>query len=94
MIGLKENTGFLTGLKTLNLSRPAVAISAVGLAQGAFDAAIQYSREREQFGVKIGTFQAIQHLLADMAMRIEASRLSQPRQFKSSAVTGIQKNIQ
>ncbi|HRG47278.1 MAG TPA: acyl-CoA dehydrogenase family protein [Leptospiraceae bacterium] len=75
LIGLKENTGFLTGLRTLNLSRPAVAVSAVGLAQGAFDCAIQYSREREQFGVKIGSFQAIQHLLADMAMRIEASRL-------------------
>ena len=75
LIGLKENAAFLTALKTLNVSRPAVAASAVGLAQGAFDAALQYSREREQFGTKIGNFQAIQHLLADMAMRIEASRL-------------------
>lgn len=75
IVGGKENNGFLHALKTLNLSRPAVAAQAVGTAQGAFDCAIQYAREREQFGVKIATFQAIQHMLADMAIRIEASRL-------------------
>ncbi|MCB1165935.1 MAG: acyl-CoA dehydrogenase family protein [Leptospiraceae bacterium] len=75
IVGGRENNGFLHALKTLNLSRPAVAASAVGCAQGAYEAAIQYAREREQFGVKIATFQAIQHMLADMAMKIEASRL-------------------
>ncbi|MEQ8351621.1 MAG: acyl-CoA dehydrogenase family protein [Leptospiraceae bacterium] len=75
IVGGRENNGFLHALKTLNLSRPAVAASAVGCAQGAYEAAIQYAREREQFGVKIATFQAIQHMLADMAMGIEASRL-------------------
>ncbi len=75
LVGGVENVGFLHALKTLNLSRPAVAASAVGTAQGAFDCAIQYAREREQFGVKIASFQAIQHMLAEMAMKIEASRL-------------------
>lgn len=75
IVGGRENNGFLHALKTLNLSRPAVAASAVGCAQGAYEAAIQYAREREQFGVKIATFQAIQHMLAEMAMDIEASRL-------------------
>ncbi|MCB1302787.1 MAG: acyl-CoA dehydrogenase family protein, partial [Leptospiraceae bacterium] len=70
IVGGRENNGFLHALKTLNLSRPAVAASAVGCAQGAYEAAIQYAREREQFGVKIATFQAIQHMLADMAMKI------------------------
>lgn len=75
LVGGHENMGFLHALKTLNLSRPAVAASAVGTAQGAFDCAIQYAREREQFGVKIASFQAIQHMLADMAIGIEGSRL-------------------
>jgi len=75
IISGKENNGFLHALKTLNLSRPAVAAQAVGTGQGAFDCAIQYAREREQFGVKIATFQAIQHMLADMAIRIEGARL-------------------
>lgn len=75
IVGGVENVGMIHALKTLNFSRPAVAASAVGTAQGAFDCAIQYAREREQFGVKIASFQAIQHMLADMAMRIEASRM-------------------
>lgn len=75
LIGLKENVGFIHAVRTLNLSRPVVASLAVGTAQGAFDAAIQYAREREQFGVKIASFQVIQHMLADMAMKIEAARL-------------------
>lgn len=75
LVGGVENVGMIHALKTLNFSRPAVAASAVGTAQGAFDCAIQYAREREQFGVKIASFQAIQHMLADMAMRIEAARL-------------------
>ncbi len=75
VVGGRENSGFLHALKTLNLSRPAVAAQAVGTAQGAFDCAIQYAREREQFGVKIASFQAIQHMLAEMSMKIEAARL-------------------
>lgn len=75
LIGDVENTGFLHALKSLNASRPCVAAQAVGLASGAFDCSLQYAREREQFGVKIASFQAIQHMLADMAMKIESSRL-------------------
>ncbi len=75
LVGGQENQGFIQAVKSLNYSRPGVAASAVGLAQGAFDCAIHYAREREQFGVKISSFQAIQHMLADMAMKIEASRL-------------------
>ncbi len=75
LVGGKENNGFVHALKTLNLSRPAVAAAGVGTAQGAFDAAMQYAREREQFGVKIISFQALQHMFADMAMKIEAARL-------------------
>lgn len=75
LVGGRENNGFIYALKTLNLSRPAVAASAVGTAQGAYDAAMQYAREREQFGVKIVSFQAIQHMLAIMATKIEAARL-------------------
>ncbi|MCB1175769.1 MAG: acyl-CoA dehydrogenase family protein [Leptospiraceae bacterium] len=88
IVGLRENNGFLHALKTLNLSRPAVAASAVGTAQGAFDCAIQYAREREQFGVKIASFQAIQHMLADMAMGIEASRLMTYRAAKMAEKGG------
>ncbi len=75
LVGLKENLGFVQAFQTLNASRPAVAACAVGLAQGAFDCAVKYARQREQFGVKIASFQAVQHMLADMAMKIEASRL-------------------
>ena len=53
LLGGKENMGFLHAFKTLILSRPAVAAGAVGLMQGAFDAAIEYAREREQFGTTI-----------------------------------------
>ena len=75
LVGIKENLAFKYAFQTLNISRPMVAACAVGTAQGAFDCAIDYARQREQFGVKIVSFQALQHMLADMAMRIEASRL-------------------
>ena len=75
LLGGVENVGFLQLFQALNASRPAVASCAVGLAQGAFDCAIRYSRQREQFKVKISSFQAIQHMLAEMAMKIEAARL-------------------
>jgi alkylation response protein AidB-like acyl-CoA dehydrogenase len=75
LLGGKPNMGFIQSLKTLNISRPSVAGSAVGCARGAYEHAVDYARKREQFGVKICSFQAIQHMLADMLMQIEAARL-------------------
>jgi acyl-CoA dehydrogenase len=62
-------------MKTLDHSRPLVASSAVGGAQRALDCAIKYAKERKQFGTQIANHQAIQTLIADMAMNTEASRL-------------------
>ncbi len=70
----KEGMGFIVAMKTLDRTRPGVAAQALGIAQGAFEAAIKYSRERVQFNQPISSFQAIQHMLADMATQIEASR--------------------
>jgi len=70
----REGMGFIVAMKTLDRTRPGVAAQAVGIAQGAFDAALKYSRERVQFGQAISSFQAVQHMLADMAIQIEASR--------------------
>lgn len=70
----REGMGFLIAMKTLDLSRPGIGALAVGLAQGALDAAIQYAKERVQFGHPIISFQAIQHMLADMATHTEAAR--------------------
>ncbi|HEV8681897.1 MAG TPA: acyl-CoA dehydrogenase family protein [Actinomycetota bacterium] len=67
--------GFSYAMRTLDYSRPTIAAQALGIAQGALDAATGYAREREQFGQKIGAFQGIQFMLADMAMEIEAARL-------------------
>jgi len=75
LIGLKPNRGFIHAFQTLSSSRPAVAASAVGLATGAYKEAVKYARQREQFGKKIINFQAVQHMLADMATRIEQARL-------------------
>jgi len=62
-------------LQVLDAGRIGIAALSVGLAQGAYEAARQYARERRQFGQPIGNFQAIQWKLADMATRIEAARL-------------------
>jgi alkylation response protein AidB-like acyl-CoA dehydrogenase len=70
----REGMGFIVAMKTLDRTRPGVASQALGIAQGAFDAALKYSRERVQFGQPISSFQAIQHILADMAIQIEAAR--------------------
>ncbi len=70
----KEGLGFIVAMKTLDRTRPGVAAQAVGIAQGALDAAVKYSRERIQFGAPISSFQAVQHIMADMAIQIEASR--------------------
>ena len=70
----REGMGFIVAMKTLDRTRPGVAAQALGIAQGAFDHALRYSRERVQFGHTISSFQAVQHILADMAIGIEASR--------------------
>lgn len=70
----REGMGFIVAMKTLDRTRPGVAAQALGIAQGAFDAALKYSRERVQFGQTISSFQAVQHILADMAIQIEAAR--------------------
>ncbi|MDI6781036.1 MAG: acyl-CoA dehydrogenase family protein [bacterium] len=70
----REGMGFIVAMKTLDRARPGVASQGVGLAQGALDHATRYSRERVQFGQAISSFQAIQHMLADMAAQTEAAR--------------------
>ncbi|MFN2353047.1 MAG: acyl-CoA dehydrogenase family protein [Desulfopila sp.] len=70
----RKGTGFITVMKTLDASRPGIAALAVGLGQGALDEAVIYAKQRVQFDKPIIAFQAIQHMLADMAMNIEASR--------------------
>ena len=67
--------GFALAMNTLDHTRITIAAQAIGLAQGAFDVATQYAHERHQFGKPIFDFQAIQFMLADMAMNIEAARL-------------------
>jgi len=71
----KENEGFKQFLTTLDTGRIAIAAMALGLAQGAFERALAYSKERVQFGQPICNFQAIQWMLADMATEIDAARL-------------------
>ena len=70
----KEGMGFIITMKTFDVSRPGVAAQAVGIAQGALDLAVQYSKERQQFGKSISSFQGIQWMLADMATKVEAAR--------------------
>ena len=70
----REGMGFSIAMKTLDKSRPGVASQALGIAQGAFDHAVKYARERHQFGQSIASFQAIQFMLADMGTEIEATR--------------------
>lgn len=70
----KQGMGFIVAMKTLDKSRTGVGAQGVGVAQGAFEAAADYAKERHQFGSPIISFQAIQHMLADMATHIEAAR--------------------
>lgn len=70
----KEGMGFIVTMKTFDMSRPGVAAQAVGIAAGALEAAVKYSRERVQFGKPISSFQGIQFMLADMATEVEAAR--------------------
>ncbi|AEV73563.1 acyl-CoA dehydrogenase [Mycolicibacterium rhodesiae NBB3] len=71
----EPGTGFKTALATLDHTRPTIGAQAVGIAQGALDAAIAYVKQRKQFGKAIADFQAVQFMLADMAMKTEAARL-------------------
>jgi butyryl-CoA dehydrogenase len=73
MLG-KENAGFKICMHTLDVSRIDIAAQAVGLAQGAFEAALKYSKERKAFGQQLCQFQMIQAMIAEMATRIQASR--------------------
>jgi butyryl-CoA dehydrogenase len=70
----REGTGFIIAMKTFDKSRPGIGALAVGLAQGALDIAVEYARKRVQFDKPIISFQAIQHKLADMAIKTEAAR--------------------
>jgi alkylation response protein AidB-like acyl-CoA dehydrogenase len=70
----KEGSGFRIALKALDSGRLGIAACAVGLAQGALDVAVQYAKEREQFGKPIAGFQAVSFTLADMATGIAAGR--------------------
>ena len=70
-----EGEGFLQAMKILDGGRISIAALSVGIAQGAYEAAVKYAKERQQFGHPIAEFQAIQFKLADMATQIEAARL-------------------
>ena len=70
----EEGQGFPLALRALDHSRVTIGAQAVGIAQGAFDYALGYVQEREQFGQPVGDFQGLQFMLADMAMQIEAAR--------------------
>ena len=70
----REGMGFLVAMKTFDQTRPGVAAQAVGIAQGALDKAVEYAKERHQWGKPISSFQGIQFMLADMATQVEAAR--------------------
>ena len=74
MLG-EENSGFKLAMMTLDRTRPGVAAMATGIQQAALEAAVDYAKERIQFGVPIAAHQAIQFMIADMATKVEASRL-------------------
>jgi alkylation response protein AidB-like acyl-CoA dehydrogenase len=96
----REGMGFILTMRTFDRTRPGIGAQAVGLADSALEAAVQYAKEREQFDRKIISFQAIQHMLADMAIQVEAARAlvyavaryidSSPRDFsKVSAMSKV-----
>jgi alkylation response protein AidB-like acyl-CoA dehydrogenase len=70
----RKGTGFITVMKTLDASRPGIAALGVGLGQAALDEAARYAKQRVQFNKPIFAFQAVQHMLADMAINVEAAR--------------------
>jgi butyryl-CoA dehydrogenase len=70
----REGSGFIVAMRTLDNARAGVGAQSVGVAQGAFEEALRFARQRVQFGHPIISFQAVQHMLADMATEIEAAR--------------------
>lgn len=70
----REGMGFIVAMKTLDQSRVGVGSQGLGVAQGAFEEAAKFAKQRVQFGQPVISFQAIQHMLADMAIQIEAAR--------------------
>lgn len=86
-----EGDGFKIAMMTLDRSRPEIGAQAVGIAQGALDFAARYAKERVQFGAPIANLQAIQFMLADMAMQVDAARLLVYRAAK--AIDEGDKNI-
>jgi alkylation response protein AidB-like acyl-CoA dehydrogenase len=71
----EDGLGFVNALQVLDAGRTGIAALSVGLAQGAYEAAVKYAKERRQFGQPIAAFQATQWKIADLATRIEAARL-------------------
>ncbi len=71
----QEGEGFKIAMSVLDAGRIGIAAQALGIAQAAYEASVAYAKEREAFGQKIAEFQAIQWMIADMAVRIEAARL-------------------
>ena len=69
-----DGEGFTIAMKCMEFNRPAMAASAIGIAQGALEAAVAFAKERQQFGKAIAEFQGLQFMIADMAMQIEATR--------------------
>ncbi|MPR00326.1 acyl-CoA dehydrogenase [Modestobacter sp. I12A-02628] len=70
----EPGTGFGTALRALDVTRPTIGAQAVGVAQGALDAAVAYTKDRKQFGSSVSEFQGVQWMLADMDMKIQAAR--------------------
>ncbi|MCX6639191.1 MAG: acyl-CoA dehydrogenase family protein [bacterium] len=89
----KPGRGFINAMQTLDRSRPGVAAQALGIAQGAFDLAVDYVRKRQQFGQSIAEFQGIQWMLADLATEIESARalLYKTARLIDSGATNISK---
>ncbi|MCH4157390.1 MAG: acyl-CoA dehydrogenase family protein [Acidaminococcaceae bacterium] len=71
----REGEGFRIAMKTLDAARPFVGSVAVGLAQAALDYAVKYAKERRQFGQPVASFEMVQGMMADMAMKVDAARL-------------------
>ncbi len=74
LLGGVEGNGFRVLMKTFNYTRPAVGAQALGIAQGALDAAIHYTKERSQFGQSLASFQGMRWMIAEMALAVETAR--------------------
>lgn len=74
LLGGAEGRGFKHAMMTLDVARPFVAAQGLGIAQGALDLALEYTKQRQQFGQSIASFQGIQFMLADLATQVEAAR--------------------